>query len=74
MSGVKGDGDFPIIMLTSKSSEEERLQGLHLAPMICSKAFQPEELVYRVKAVLKRAQKKDLTLRSHEFQRRPPRH
>lgn len=54
-------GDFPIIMLTSKSSEEERLAGFALgADDYVVKPFSPKELVYRVKAVLKRASKKDL--------------
>jgi two-component system OmpR family response regulator len=54
-------GDFPIIMLTSKSSEEERVAGFALgADDYVVKPFSPRELVYRVKAVLKRAQKADL--------------
>jgi two-component system OmpR family response regulator len=54
-------GDFPIIMLTSKSSEEERVAGFALgADDYVVKPFSPRELVYRVKAVLKRAQKGDL--------------
>jgi DNA-binding response OmpR family regulator len=54
-------GDFPIIMLTSKSLEEERIAGFALgADDYVVKPFSPRELVYRVKAVLKRAQKKEL--------------
>ncbi len=54
-------GDFPIIMLTSKSTEEERVAGFALgADDYVVKPFSPRELVYRVKAVLKRAQKGDL--------------
>lgn len=53
--------DFPIIMLTSKSSEEERVTGFALgADDYVVKPFSAKELVYRVQAVLKRAQKKDL--------------
>jgi len=59
---LKEMGDFPIIMLTSKSSEEERVAGFALgADDYVVKPFSPRELVYRVKAVLKRAQKGDLT-------------
>lgn len=59
---LKEMGDFPIIMLTSKSSEEERVAGFALgADDYVVKPFSPRELVYRVKAVLKRAQKRDLT-------------
>jgi two-component system OmpR family response regulator len=54
-------GDFPIIMLTSKSQEEERLAGFALgADDYIVKPFSPREMVYRVKAVLKRAKKGDL--------------
>jgi len=59
--GLKEVGDFPIIMLTAKSSEEERLAGFALgSDDYVVKPFSPRELVYRIKAVLKRAQKKDL--------------
>lgn len=55
-------GDFPVIMLTSKSSEEERVAGFALgADDYVVKPFSPKELVYRVKAVLKRLQKKDMS-------------
>lgn len=54
-------GDFPIIMLTSKSSEEERVAGFALgADDYVVKPFSPRELVYRVKAVLKRAGNVDM--------------
>jgi two-component system OmpR family response regulator len=50
--------DFPVIMLTSKYSEEERVAGFALgADDYVVKPFSPRELVYRVKAVLRRAQK-----------------
>ena len=58
---LKEIGDFPIIMLTSKSAEEERIAGFALgADDYVVKPFSPRELVYRVKAVLKRAQKGDI--------------
>ncbi len=58
---LKEMGDYPVIMLTSKSSEEERVAGFALgADDYVVKPFSPRELVYRVKAVLKRAQKGDL--------------
>lgn len=57
---LKEIGDFPIIMLTSKSLEEERITGFALgADDYVVKPFSPRELVYRVKSVLKRAQKKE---------------
>jgi DNA-binding response OmpR family regulator len=58
---LKEMGDFPIIMLTSKSAEEERVAGFALgADDYVVKPFSPRELVYRVKAVLKRAQRGEL--------------
>jgi two-component system OmpR family response regulator len=57
---LKEMGDFPIIMLTAKHSEEERVAGFALgADDYVVKPFSPKELVYRVKAVLRRAQKGD---------------
>ncbi len=57
---LRDTGDFPIIMLTAKSSEEERVAGFSLgADDYVVKPFSPRELVARVKAVMKRAQKKD---------------
>jgi two-component system OmpR family response regulator len=48
-------GDFPIIMLTAKSSEEERIAGFALgADDYVVKPASPRELVCRLKAVLKR--------------------
>lgn len=58
---LKEMGDTPVIMLTSKASEEERLAGFALgADDYVVKPFSPRELVFRVKAVLKRAQRKDM--------------
>ena len=59
---LKELADVPIIMLTAKSSEEERVAGFALgADDYVVKPFSPRELVFRVKAVLKRFEKKDLT-------------
>lgn len=53
---LKELGDLPIIMLTAKSSEEERITGFALgADDYVVKPASPRELVYRVKAVLKRS-------------------
>jgi len=49
-------GDVPVIMVTSKSSEEERVAGLALgADDYVVKPFSPRELVFRIQAVLKRS-------------------
>jgi two-component system OmpR family response regulator len=58
---LKELADVPIIMLTAKSSEEERVAGFALgADDYVVKPFSPRELVFRVKAVLKRFEKGDL--------------
>ncbi len=55
---LKGMGDFPIIMVTAKSSEEERIAGFALgADDYVVKPFSPRELVWRVKSLLKRSSK-----------------
>jgi DNA-binding response OmpR family regulator len=55
-------GDIPVIILTSKSSEEDRVVGFALgADDYVVKPFSPRELVFRVKAVLKRAHRDDLS-------------
>lgn len=49
-------GNVPIIMVTARSSEEERIAGFALgADDYVVKPFSPRELVYRVRALLKRA-------------------
>jgi DNA-binding response OmpR family regulator len=56
------DPNLPIIMLTAKSSEEERVAGFALgADDYVVKPFSPRELVFRVRAVLKRFEKGDLS-------------
>lgn len=58
---LKEIADMPVIMLTAKASEEERVAGFALgADDYVVKPFSPKELVFRVKAVLKRSEKKDL--------------
>jgi two-component system OmpR family response regulator len=59
-------GDSPILMLTAKSSEEERVAGFALgADDYIVKPFSPRELVARVKAVLKRTQIKNQFIIGH---------
>lgn len=50
----------PIIMLTARFEDEDRIQGLELgADDYMAKPFNPRELVARVKAVLRRVLEKD---------------
>ncbi len=57
----QGETDIPIIMLTAKGDESDRIAGLELgADDYVTKPFSPKELVARVKAVLRRAGTKPL--------------
>lgn len=59
---IKELGDIPVLMLTSKASEEERIAGFALgADDYVTKPFSPRELVWRVKALLKRTGREDLS-------------
>lgn len=62
---VRERSDVPIIMLTAKAAEEQRLAGFELgADDYVLKPFSPRELVARVKALLKRAGEGDVPLAS----------
>ncbi len=57
---IKELGDIPVIMLTAKTSEEEKVVGFRLgADDYVTKPFSPRELVARVRAVLKRTYRKE---------------
>ncbi len=52
---IREDFDTPIIMLTAKSEEDDRIKGLGIgADDYVVKPFSPRELVARVKALLRR--------------------
>ncbi len=52
--------DIPIIMLTAKSEEDNKIQGLELgADDYITKPFSPRELIARLKAVLRRAESQE---------------
>ncbi|MBE3032601.1 MAG: response regulator transcription factor [Actinobacteria bacterium] len=56
-SEIRSRSDVPILMLTAKASEEERVAGLVSgADDYLVKPFSPRELVARVRAVLRRTQ------------------
>jgi len=55
-AAIRQKGQTPIIMLTARSEEWERLQGFELgADDYITKPFSPREVVARVRAVLKRS-------------------
>src|SRR5258706_1292331 len=52
---LRRDGEVPIIMLTARTEEADRVAGLELgADDYVAKPFSPRELVARVRAVLRR--------------------
>jgi len=52
---LRAESDVPIIMLTARTTEEDRLKGLDLgADDYVTKPFSPKELAARVRAVLRR--------------------
>jgi DNA-binding response OmpR family regulator len=52
---IRAAGATPILMLTARSSEEDRIGGLELgADDYVTKPFSPRELVLRVQAILRR--------------------
>jgi DNA-binding response OmpR family regulator len=53
---LRREGNVPIIMLTARAEEADKLKGLDLgADDYVTKPFSPRELVARIKAVLRRA-------------------
>jgi DNA-binding response OmpR family regulator len=57
---LRRDGNVPIVMLTARDDELDKLLGLELgADDYITKPFSPRELVARVKAVLRRSERDD---------------
>ncbi len=57
LSMVREISSIPVIMLTAKGEEEEKIRGLELgADDYITKPFSPRELVSRIRAVLRRAE------------------
>ncbi len=55
---LRKESDVPIIMLTARVTEDDRLQGLEIgADDYVTKPFSPRELVARVRAVLRRSER-----------------
>jgi two-component system alkaline phosphatase synthesis response regulator PhoP len=56
---LRKESDIPIIMLTARVTEDDRLQGLEIgADDYVTKPFSPRELVARVRAVLRRSERR----------------
>ncbi|TME34604.1 MAG: response regulator transcription factor [Chloroflexi bacterium] len=55
---LRGESNVPIVMLTGRSEESDKLVGLELgADDYVTKPFSPKELVARVRAVLRRTER-----------------
>lgn len=53
---IRGAGALPILMLTARGLPEERIEGLRLGvDDYMAKPFEPQELLLRIEAVLRRA-------------------
>jgi len=56
---VRAESDVPIIMLTARSDDIDKIVGLELgADDYLTKPFNPRELVARIKAILRRSERK----------------
>jgi len=59
---IKSRANAPVIMVSAKSSEEERIAGFALgADDYVVKPFSPRELIYRIRALLKRTDQSSLS-------------
>lgn len=59
---LRQQGDLPVIMLTARGDDVDRIVGLEIgADDYLAKPFNPRELVARIKAILRRAQRADET-------------
>lgn len=60
LSLIRETSQTPVIMLTAKGEEEDRIKGLELgADDYVTKPFSPRELVSRIKAVLRRTESRN---------------
>ncbi len=60
LSLIRETSQIPVIMLTAKGEEEDRIHGLELgADDYITKPFSPRELVSRIKAVLRRTENRN---------------
>jgi DNA-binding response OmpR family regulator len=67
---IRSSSDVPIIMLTARDSEVDKVVGLEIgADDYVTKPFSPRELLARVKAVLRRAEEQKIAPKVIEVER-----
>ncbi|WP_203293029.1 response regulator [Maricaulis parjimensis] len=65
---IRQRGDTPILLLTARGEAEDRIKGLSLgADDYLAKPFEPEELVLRINAILRRARPAAAAIRQVMF-------
>lgn len=65
---IRKESDVPILMLTAKSKEDDKVTGLYIgADDYLTKPFSPRELVGRVRAILRRTKGKSELTDALEF-------
>lgn len=65
---IRGNSDIPVIMLTARDSEVDKIVGLEIgADDYVTKPFSPRELVARVKAVLRRSEERPVEVQTVEI-------
>lgn len=68
LSNLRKNNDLPVLMLTAKGEKIDRIVGLEMgADDYVAKPCDPRELVARIRAIIRRTQKKDLSDLSEEI-------
>ncbi|MDY3052581.1 MAG: response regulator transcription factor [Ndongobacter sp.] len=65
LAGIRANADTPVIIVSAKSDEEDRITGLRYgADDYLTKPFSPRELVERIRAILRRTETADEPVRA----------
>ena len=75
LKGDAGTAHIPILMLTAKAEEIDRIVGLEFgADDYVTKPFSPREVTLRIRAILRRGEKAEETLKAGSISIDPARH